>query len=371
MKKPLFILLILFSYNFLFSQSLTIVTNPSIICSGYFSTLTVLGNTFSNNSYTWTASSNSIILPNVNTTSISITCSIQGTYTITCTALSGSNIIQAQTTVIVGPNLNINVTANSLTTCIEANSLKLSKPVYLLASGANSYVWFPYSGPFVPSSNTSTQVVRPSTSTCYTVLGMSSVCSGSGVICITVLPQFSISVVPSNPTICVGDQINLKIQNISTLALGPASAFTYSWTDPQVISMNPAAGLSDSVFVFPNSSVTYTADMRDSRGCVSLPQTINVTVEKCTVLKQNDLHDLQIFPNPVSDFMYLKNANRQIQTLELIDLNGRIMLSIKELELRRSEDDIQVALRSIEAGLYFLKVINENGSLIFAKITKI
>lgn len=369
MKKVQFFILVLLSANYLFSQSLTIVTNPSVICPGFSSTITVFGNSVANNNYTWTASSNAIFLPNVNTQSIAVTSTIVGAYTIFCTVASGTNLLQAQTKIVVKPNSSVITSASSLTTCIEENTYKTSKPVTLAASGYNAYTWFPnIQNTWHP--NPGSILVRPSSTTCYTVIGMSSVCSGSAVICITVLPQFSMSVVPSSPTICVGDRINLKIQNISTAALGPPSAFTYSWTDPQVISMNPAAGLSDSVSVFPNSSVTYTADMRDARGCVSLPQTINVTVEKCTGLKQNDLHDLHIFPNPVSDILYLKNVSSSIQSIELVDLNGKSMLVINELVVRGKEDVIQVNLRSIEAGLYLFKVTNKNGNVVFIKVTK-
>jgi len=363
MKKNLFILIFLFSFRFLFSQTLQVTANPSNICLGFASTLHVFG---AINTPTWSSSSTLIQFSSTNSYSTLVTCSTIGTYTIFCSAQSGTNIVQTQTNVRVIQGLNIGVAANTLTTCIENNAFKLSKPVVLSASGANTYSWFPYSpsGWFpLPLQVT----VRPSATTCYTVLGSTSTCSGTAVICVTVIPQFTMNVVPSNPTICVGDQIGLEIQNIGVSAVGPTSAFTYSWTDPQTISMNPAAGLSQSVTIFPNSNATYTVEVKDAKGCASLPQLINVTVEKCTTINEFERVSSFVYPNPFQNSLTFQNISNEFVGIELINLQGNSIIRMDNLEL---QGEIQINVETLEQGLYFLKIKATNGKVVTLKVIK-
>jgi hypothetical protein len=95
-----------------------------------------------------------------------------------------------------------------------------------------------------------------------------------------VIPQFSMTVTPPLPAICKGDSLKLSISNVSTLAVGPASKFTYSWTDPVPPSMTSQAGgnLSPTVMAYPQLTSSYSVEVKDSRGCASLPRILTVTV---------------------------------------------------------------------------------------------
>jgi gliding motility-associated-like protein len=252
------------------SPILSVVVSASAVCVGFTSTLTASGAA----TYTWT--SGNLVNPS-NQPSIAVG---PGCYTVDasapplpCPSRSVICIQQAQP-------LNIVVSTNPMTatTCIETNfPSPRSKAVGLCAAGAGSYTWQPaasvnYSlGPCV--------LARPPVSTCYTVTGETSVCQGSAIVCVTVIPQFTMDVIPKQPILCVGDSMRLTIANIGTLGIGP---YSYNWIEP--INAPPPSindPLSGTVMISPTNSttpLTYSAEVFDYRGCASAPRLVSTTV---------------------------------------------------------------------------------------------
>lgn len=73
--------------------------------------------------------------------------------------------------------------------------------------------------------------------------------------------------------------------------------------------------------------------------------------------------DISIFPNPVSDKLYIKNKNSQkIDVLILSDLSGKI---IAKFALENSE----ISIKNISNGLYFASIYNENKLVSIQKIS--
>jgi hypothetical protein len=161
----------------------------------------------------------------------------------------------------------------------KSNFPKFSKAVKLNASGAASYVWSPYNPLNMTYSLGPNTDVRPSATTIYTVVGSTAICANSKTISITVIPQFTMNVVPPLPAMCIGDSLKLIIANISTLAVGPVSAFTYSWSDPgSAPPISLSNNLSPTVVAFPQNTSTYSVEVKDSRQCISLPRLVTLTV---------------------------------------------------------------------------------------------
>ncbi|MBA3680455.1 MAG: gliding motility-associated C-terminal domain-containing protein [Bacteroidetes bacterium] len=254
--------------------SIGVSSTASAVCTGFNSTLTATGAT----SYTWTGST---FTTSINQPSISVG---PGTYTVMGSTGAGCNSFSV-VTINLAPPLNVQVTQSSFTTCIANNfPLAFSKPVTLNATGASIYSWSQCNPLYMTICIGPTITVRPPTSTCYTVTGSTSVCSGSAQICVTVIPQFTMQVTPAQPIICIGDSILLKTTAIGTLAALPIPASTpttngYVWTEPQNAPppslSNPLAG---TVTAYPSNSCTYTFEIYDARQCVSLPRLITVTV---------------------------------------------------------------------------------------------
>jgi gliding motility-associated-like protein len=248
--------------------TITPVPTASGICAGFTSTITAFGA----QSYTWTGTTftGAIIQQ-----SISV---IPGTYSVVGSNGGGCVNYTAVTITSLSP-LSINVTQSSPTTCISSNSPKFSKAVHLTASGAGTYVWFPYNPAYMTYSLGPQTDVRPPASTCYTVIGSTAICSGSTNICVNVIPQFSMNVTPPLPAICLGDSLKLSIVNIGTLAAGPPSAYTYSWTEAlNAPPVSVSSYFTPTVMVWPQNTTTYTTEVRDSKDCISLPRLVTVTI---------------------------------------------------------------------------------------------
>lgn len=73
------------------------------------------------------------------------------------------------------------------------------------------------------------------------------------------------------------------------------------------------------------------------------------------VLKDNDI---TVFPNPAKNLLNVVSESQQIKSVEIIDLNGRI---IKTKKL--NSNNISIEIESIESGVYILKVNNEAGNI--------
>lgn len=253
-------------------SAIGVSATASAVCTGFTSTLTATGAT----SYTWTGSTltTSIVQP-----SISVG---PGTYTVLGSTGVGCNSFSV-ITVNLAPPLNVQVTQSSFTTCMASNFPQFSKPVTLNATGASNYNWSQCNPTYMTICIGPTITVRPPTSTCYTVTGSTAVCSGSAVVCVTVIPQFTMAVTPAQPIMCLGDSIKLTTTSIGTLAVLPIPTATnangYVWTEPANAPPpsldNPLSG---TVIAYPLNTCTYTFEIYDARACVSLPRLITVTV---------------------------------------------------------------------------------------------
>jgi gliding motility-associated-like protein len=246
-----------------------IVASHPAVCVGFTSTLTAFGA----NSYTWTGNTftGSVIQQSISAG--------PGSYTVLMSNGGGCTAL-AVTSVSLAPPLQIHATAAGVgTTCIANNTPKFSKPVQLNATGAGSYVWFPYNPIYMTYSLGPQTTVRPPASTCYTVIGTTAVCSGTAQVCVNVIKQFTMNVVPPLPAICLGDSLKLNITNIDNSAVGAPSAFTYSWTEA---ANAPPISMSDylvpSPVVYPQNTTTYTVEVVDTRSCISVPRLVTVTV---------------------------------------------------------------------------------------------
>jgi gliding motility-associated-like protein len=250
------------------SPIINVVTTANAVCAGYTSTMTANGAS----TYTWTGTT---LLNPVYSNSV---VGGPGSYTVCANGVASMPCISCSVIVIAeAAPLAITASALSGTTCIYKNFPQDSKPVQLSATGAGVYTWMPTAS--LNYSAGPTVIAKPIISTCYTVTGSTSVCKGQAVICVTVIPQFTMDVLPKQPIICVGDSITLRIANIGTLGIAP---FGYSWIEP--LNAPPPSmsnPLSQSVVISPtnlSSPVTYSAEVYDARGCASIPRVSTTTV---------------------------------------------------------------------------------------------
>jgi len=325
--------------------SLSVSATSYSVCPGFQSTLTAFGA----NSYTWTAGSFSAP---VYGSTISVGA---GTY------LVSGNVSTCSMVVSIGQQapLNIQASQSSATTCIQSNSPMFSKPVVLTAQGASYYTWFSSLAlPNMPASGISV-TTRPPASCCYTVVGTTAVCSGSAVVCVNVIPQYSITVVPMQATICAGDAIQLSITTIGGFSGGPP--FTYSWTEMGSTLNN---NLTPTVIANPTSATNYTTMVSDSRNCISLPVTSSITVNACTgISKVENDQPVSIFPNPFGSSLSLRVNDDDL--VELTDVLGKLVMTAIQAGGTRTFDTSQLV-----PGIYFVSVTKPQQQKLRVKVVK-
>lgn len=70
--------------------------------------------------------------------------------------------------------------------------------------------------------------------------------------------------------------------------------------------------------------------------------------------------DIDIFPNPTSDYLYIDIPNKELTQIELIDVNGQILYT-----QNNEIDPIQrINIQAFNSGIYFIKIIQEDKFLI-------
>jgi extracellular elastinolytic metalloproteinase len=202
--------------------TITVNANPSVtvnsptICSGQTANLTANGAT----TYAWS--------PNIGSAATVTTPVLTSNtaYTVTGTSNGCTGTAVANVTVTALPN----VTVNSPTICSGSTAT-------LTAGGATTYSWSPNIG----STATVTTPVLTSNAS-YTVTGTTGSCSKTAVATVTVTSAApTVSITPSNPSVCLGDQITLTANG----------ANTYTWTSSQT------GTTSGSTLTFtPNGNIT-------------------------------------------------------------------------------------------------------------------
>lgn len=349
------------SFNSL--PTLTIFPAATALCPGYTTTLTGFGAltyTWISNTFTGSIVQQSIVVS-------------AGSYTLM--GWQGSNCIDTLMSISINSlnpanALPITISASQPTTCITSNFPKFSKPITLVPTGAGTYSWAPSVPPPIIVPPNPGITVRPTTSTCYTVIGSTAVCSNTAVYCVTVVPQFSVNILPSSITMCEGDTMLLSIGNVGSSTNGPSSAWTYSWAES---AFNTTATISSyftsSVKIFPVSSTSYTAELRDSKECTSSPEVATVTVNKCTGLYDATPEaQLFVFPNPVQSELKFQTSFSGSAWFYLSDILGNIIRE-NSLELF-SQKVYTIPVSDLPSGVYYLKVVVSTQQILVKKIIK-
>jgi hypothetical protein len=213
-------------------RCVTVNANPSIytasnfFCAGYAGTLSAFGAS----TYTWQPF-------NLTGANIVITPSVGGCYTVTGTSTGGcTNSAVGCYSVLTSPSITI-----------SGNNVNCSgQSTTLTASGATSYYWSP--GGYT----TTSIVVSPTASVCYTVYGNYYGCTGAAIRCMSVLPVPAVTALSTSSSICSGSSATL-------LASG---AQTYTWI--------PGNLTGAVVVVSPSVSTCYTLVGANSNGCIGV-----------------------------------------------------------------------------------------------------
>lgn len=99
---------------------------------------------------------------------------------------------------------------------------------------------------------------------------------------------------------------------------------------------------------FVGTTGTYLLDIAISKQVTAL-ETIN-----------NDEVNFVVYPNPSSDFFYVKsNSNYLIQSIDILDISGKLIVSEK---LNTMSNELKFSTQMLQSGIYFIDIKGQNFS---------
>ena len=220
------------------SQLTMITSSIPTSCNSYSDgqlNVVVTGGT-PNYTYSWNTipvqnNSNAVFLPS-------------GTYLLTVT--DANNCIDTiSETISEPPPVPVNISNTSANVCIGGS-------INLQASGAVNYSWSP--SLWLNTNNGANVTSTPNTTIDYILLGTDlQGCSNTDTVTVSVIQSLQMSSIPSNPTVCQGEEVNITVSGASS----------FSWY-PNTGLNNPNSA---NVIASPNNSTNYMVIGTDNFGC--------------------------------------------------------------------------------------------------------
>ena len=296
------------------NASPTVAVTSATICSGSSANLTASGAS----TYSWNTGSTNASITVSPTSNTSYT--VKGTNTLGCSQTKTVSV-----NVISSPTISV----NSATICEGSNTT-------LTASGVSSYTWN-------TGSNNPSISVSPSSTTIYTVIGMSNECntSVSKTTTVTVIQKPNVTLSASSLSVCS----NSTQQTLN----GSPSGGIYSGTGVSGNLFNPSVA-GNGIHIVDYS---YT----NSNGC-SGSANVTFTVSVCTGIYEIESKQISVYPNPAKDLINIEIGDSDLNTnIEIYDAIGKLVYSTKI-----SDSLIQININHFASGVYNLRISNNSSS---------
>ncbi len=244
-----------------------------------------------------------------------------GTKTITLT-VNGGGTVTHDVTVTGTPAAPI-ITAGGPTTFCAGNSVTLT------SSAASGNTW---------SNGQTTSSITVSNAGTYTVTTSNGTCSSAASAGTTV-------VVNPNPTVAFAAIADLCLDDPAfSLNQGTPAGGTYSGVGVSGGQFNPAiAGTGVS---------TLTYSVTDGNGCTGTAS-IDVQVDDCAGIKENELSFVSIYPNPSNGLFTVDAGKLIIEHIVVYDSKGRVVRELKDSK----NTTVKMNISDLANGAYTIKVI--------------
>lgn len=207
---------------------------------------------------------------------------------------------------------------------------------------ANTFSWS-FQGGFPAVSSDSTPIVSYSSPGKYKVTLIASNLGGYDTavkdLYITVNPK------PAVPTITRTDN-----------TLKSSSKYGNQW----LLNGTPINGATDSIFDAKTNG-TYRVQFTDSNGCTSLSNALAFTWKNLSLEGVLGLKNLQIFPNPAQNTVYLNGEalhSGQYQ-IRILDLQGR-QLKVYPINIPEGSWTLPISVQNISSGMYLVELIHQH-----------
>jgi len=149
-----------------------------------------------------------------------------------------------------------------------------------------------------------------------------------------------ISIQTANDSICSGD----------TISLTASGANTYTWSN---------SSTTNSISISPTSNITYTVTGIDTTSGCGNTATQTIYTKTCSVsginqIKSNN-NQVNIYPNPNNGSFVIEPNSTAKQTLQLFDVNGKLVLS----QTINGKTNIDASI--LNEGVYNVSIISNEG----------
>ena len=163
--------------------------------------------------------------------------------------------------------------------------------------------------------------------------------------------EMTVTAQANEDEICLGESVELFAE-----AEGGSGNYTYSWSPAEMFD-DPNA---QNAVATPTESGEITFTVVVSDGAATKENSVVVLVKDCTNLEEEILKDVNIYPNPAKDVIYVvleKNASNVSWTL--MNVNGQ---TVKKSDL--SSVKLEIDVKDVDSGLYFLNIIVDDSRMV-------
>jgi hypothetical protein len=181
--------------------------------------------------------------------------------------------------------------------------------------------------------------------------------------CQSLPSTISITVNPTPNTGNVSGLTNVSKFDTTSYTVNGLQGSSYEWTVSNNANVLLGAGTNKIQVKWLNVGVGNLKVVETSnQGCVGTEKTFNATITPGLGINESNLsNDLLIYPNPTNDFINILLPNHNIKQVLIYDLMGSEILQTNKTNINISE---------LAYGIYFVKVIDNNGNSCVKKIIK-
>ncbi len=295
-----------------------ITSGPTSFCIGDSVTLTAIDTTNFTVTYLW----------NTSDTTASITVDSAATYSVTITNAAGCSGISA---------ISVSINPNPIISAGIDTGFCQSTTILLCANGGTNYAWSPAFG--LSDTTIACPTAGPTSSTTYIVYGTdANGCASSDTVSVTIFPSPSVPVISRNVAV-----------------LTSTAASSYQWYFNSAI----ITGETNQTYT-PTQNGNYYVVITDTNGCSSFSSTYSmIDVNVRELLQANGVN---LYPNPNNGNFTVQFDQKGLSSvMEIYNVNGQKVYAQNFNTNGIVTADFNL---DVEAGIYFIRVLLEDGSVL-------
>jgi hypothetical protein len=146
-----------------------------------------------------------------------------------------------------------------------------------------------------------------------------------------------------------------SVENFLTVNFtNTSSAGSYQWT----FGDGNASTAANPIHTYADKGL-YNVCLSVTNSCGTASTCKNLQIDNLANIKTDETIDMEVYPNPVSDVLFVRNELRQPLNFIVFDLHGRLIQTI-----RLSGYLTEINMQHLSNALYFYQVVDEHGAVL-------